>query len=192
MDRSSSAAYQYTSAPSSGVPWGSSDLSAYDDVETVAEAANEQLRTRLSSGTPAAIAESRRIISGLPVGPWNGWCKFTTLQPSASGKYVQVSYQGCNKFAVLQQVLLWADGKDVMQDQHASHLCNNRLCTIRGHITPESPEQNNARKGCRVWVDCPHCPMKLLLCTHNPPCIKYAQGFADMGDLCARGICHAV
>lgn len=191
LDRSSSAAYQYAADPSSG-PWGSSDPAAYDDVETVDEARAEQMKTYLSSGTFQAMTECRLILNKLPVGPMEGWCKPTTLQPSAGGKYAQVSYQGCNKIAILQHVVLWADGLDVINDQHASHLCNNRLCTTRHHVIPESPEQNNARKGCRVWVDCPHCPKKILVCLHNPPCIKYAQGFDDMAHLIANGVCARV
>ena len=41
----------------------------------------------------------------------DGWCRLSTLAPTKEGGYVQVSHGGANKFAVLQEVALWAMGE---------------------------------------------------------------------------------
>jgi hypothetical protein len=118
-----------------------------------------------------------------------GFCKTSTLVPTKVGGYVQVSYGGANKFVVLQELLLWGIGvrRGVPADQ-CSHRCNNRKCTVVGHVCCESVTLNNGRKGCLVFVDCPHCQLKIFVCTHQPTCIKHAPGFSSWEDFVANGL----
>jgi hypothetical protein len=120
----------------------------------------------------------------------SGFCKLTTLKPSKEGGYVQLNYGGANKFAVLQQVLLWARGVTLVEvTDQCSHLCGNPLCTLPEHVCRESPQKNNNRKGCVVWWDCPHgCEKKIFVCRHEPPCIKFVPGYASWEDFVENGI----
>lgn len=120
-----------------------------------------------------------------------GWCELVKLQPTKVGGYIQLSHDGVNKFAVLQEVVLWAGGHE-LAGQQVSHLCHRPACRVVGHVVPESAAENNRRKNCLVWVDCHHCPKKILVCPHRPRCIRYAEGFASMDDLVARGVCNQV
>lgn len=119
-----------------------------------------------------------------------GFCQVATLKPSKEGGYVQLSYDGANKFAVLQEVLLWAKGVtlNVKEGYQCSHLCGNPLCTLPEHVTAESAQKNNARKGCVVWWPCPHCQLKILICRHDPVCIKFVPGFESWAAFLENGI----
>jgi len=60
-------------------------------------------------------------------------------------------------------------------DKHeeASHLCNHTACKSLGHVIWESAMKNQQRKGCQVWVECPHdCGKVIIICPHEPKCIK--------------------
>jgi hypothetical protein len=132
-------------------------------------------------------------------GTSDGWCSVVKLTPSKNDGYAQLSYMGANKFAVLQEVVLWAKGDVIPVSlrgeprKQASHLCKNKLCKTLSHITMEDEILNQRRKGCRVWRDCPHgesdnCRLKLFLCTHEPCCVKFAEGYMDEEDFMANGV----
>jgi hypothetical protein len=116
-----------------------------------------------------------------------GWCWCCLLKPSKEGGYVQISWEGANKFAVLQEVVLWARGGFLGDGEQCSHLCGNPLCMTPGHVIAESELENQRRKGCVAWVECPHCALKINCCCHGvfprsfprSKCIKYCAGFAD-------------
>ena len=99
----------------------------------------------------AALA--RQILSRIPTVP-DGWCKLSTAADTGKG-YSQVSYSGANKFATLQELVLWAGGRakpafsDKTDPNDVSHLCDQRQCTIPSHVVVETKAANNNRKGCR-------------------------------------------
>jgi hypothetical protein len=70
-----------------------------------------------------------------------------------------------------------------------SHLCHNPLCTIPAHVVVESVAANN-RKGCKVWVDCPHegCELKVRVCDHEPMCIRYVEGYETWEEFLRWGL----
>ena len=70
----------------------------------------------------------------------------------------------------------------------ASHLCHNPLCTIPAHVILESVVDNNNRKGCQVWVDCPHCELKIFCCKHRPACVKFCPGYETLEEFLDWGI----
>lgn len=144
---------------------------------------------RLEVGGDPSIAQ--RILDGYPTARTKGWCAEIDLKPSKEGGYIQVSAGGANKFAVLQEVVLWADGKfKVNPSDHVSHLCGNPKCKTVGHMVVEEAEKNNARKGCLVHIGCPHCEKRIFVCAHEPPCIKYAgEKFKNMSEFLEGGIC---
>jgi len=121
-----------------------------------------------------------------------GWCRVVALKESKENGYVQVSWGGVNKFACLQAVVVWANGETLKAGVDASHLCHQKKCVNRAHIIPESTLSNQARKGCRVWVDCNHCSRKVFVCFHQPACIKYCAGFRDHKQFLDEGICKNV
>jgi hypothetical protein len=116
------------------------------------------------------------------------------LKPSKEGGYIQLSWEGANKFAVLQEVVLWAGGGFLGDGEQCSHLCGNPAYMTPGHVVAESELENQRRKGCPVWVDCPHCALKINCCNHTsglrPKCIKYCAGFADTNAFGQSGL-HA-
>jgi len=124
-----------------------------------------------------------------------GWCKLCTLKPSKAGGYIQVSYEGCNKFAMLQQIVLCASGQDVAEGEDCSHRCGNTACMTVGHIKADSSELNQKRKNCLVWVPCPHDCGVILVCQHGEAdgsgcCIKYMADFSSQEDFEANAIAH--
>lgn len=138
----------------------------------------------------------QQALKSVPSSEMSGWCQLTSLRPTKEGGYPQVSFGGANKFACLQSVVMWAAGLDFTMAEgpgdaaeggHASHLCHKPLCMTVGHVVPESAAANNSRKGCLVWIDCHHCAGMILLCTHEPRCIKYREGYSSMEDLLRRG-----
>lgn len=130
---------------------------------------------------------TRQYLNGLTF-QVEGWCWLSTLAPSKEGGYVQVSHGGANKFAVLQEVVLWGEGREVCLGHQASHLCAHSTCFKRGHIVSEEEQANQARRYCMVWVDCPHCSLKIRVCQHVPMCIKFCAGYLDKDDFEARGL----
>lgn len=62
--------------------------------------------------------------------------------------------------------------------QVASHRCGHTVCRTVGHVIWESPEQNESRKDCLVWVQCIHpgCTILHPACEHKPPCIRTIPG----------------
>lgn len=129
----------------------------------------------------------KKILGGLDAIE-DGWCELCTLTPSKEGGYVQLSYGGANKFAMLQEVVLWAGGVTKGYGDQCSHRCCRPLCKVVGHICREDPQKNNERKGCVVWVQCPHCELAILVCPHEPKCIKFTAGFSSWEDFVANGI----
>lgn len=117
----------------------------------------------------------------------DGYCKISKLVPTKEGGYAQVSYGGANKFATLEEVVLWAAGGTKGIGQQCSHRCHKTLCKEVGHVCSESIQKNNERKGCLVWIDCPHCDQKILVCVHEPKCIKFAPGFGSWEDFLENG-----
>src|SRR5687768_16922928 len=160
------------------------------------EVKRQQVRTRVMEDATFAQNILARMVRQ---GEVHGWCTLTRNKPSKSGGYVQVSADGANHFMMLQHIVLCADGQSGMFDQngvlpkgmHASHLCGNTRCMTIGHVHVGSVQANNQRKGCPVWIPCPHvdegCKSPVILaCPHKPVCIKYVGGFASMDDVMAR------
>lgn len=144
----------------------------------------EETRLRLSTNPD----ECRQLLSCLPHTVM-GWCKLCLLQPSKEGGYIQVSWKGANKFATLQEVVLWAGGCSLGPGEQCSHLCCSPACFALGHIIAESEVRNQLRKGCLVWVDCPHCSLKIVVCNHGEEkCIKYCDGYADAVAFSTEGL----
>lgn len=133
-------------------------------------------------------AQCRQLLAGLPFRQ-EGWCRICTLQPSKNNGYIQVSSGGANKFAMLQEVVLWAGGGALSPGEQCSHLCGQPRCMGLDHIIAESELENQRRKGCLVWVDCCHCELKVLVCPHGgKKCVKFCTSFRDAADFEARGV----
>jgi hypothetical protein len=138
----------------------------------------------------------KRLLARLP-STRVGWCDIVSLKPTKSDGYIQVSWEGCNKFAMLQQVVLWAAGYDVLEGEDCSHRCHNTACKTVGHVVSDPTSVNQGRKGCEVqhpclpghgdcyqWT-CPHGTADSFVC-----CIKYAEGFNSHEDFVARSVLH--
>jgi hypothetical protein len=118
-----------------------------------------------------------------------GWCLSSSLAPSKDDGYLQVSWAGVNKLCTLSEVVAVAGGSvRAIAGAQASHLCHNRRCMVEQHVVFESIVANNSRKGCLVWMECPHegCTRLIRLCTHAPPCIKYHEQFSSQEDFLLR------
>jgi len=182
-----------TESGSSFVPPASGDLLALlseVDVNPYSEELRKEAK-RLECISDAAVA--RRILANYRAqARVDGFCWLSPLKPTKTGGYIQVSAEGANKFATLQELMVWAADMDLEPAQQASHLCCQPACTVETHIVPESAEENNHRKNCRVHVDCPHCTRKIVICVHNPLCIKYCPGFATWEDFLRDGVCARV
>jgi hypothetical protein len=104
-----------------------------------------------------------------------------------------------------QDKLAWQDFPDLpsqiteeykyIRKPSSQNLLQIPLCMTPGHVIAESELENQRRKGCVVWVDCPHCVLKINCCCHSggglrPKCIKYCAGFANMGAFGQSGL-HA-
>lgn len=112
------------------------------------------------------------------------------MKPTKKNGYIQVSSGGANKFAMLQEVVLWAGGFELAEGEQCFHRCGQPACLVPGHVIAESELLNQRRKGCLVWVDCPHCALKINVCRHGPDkCILHCEGgFLDSDDFEARGV----
>ena len=164
------------------------DYSAPDVRKDMSSELRELVRDKYSNDPQAASGLIQRyLIAGTPV----GWCVFTHLRVSRC--YAQISADGANKFAILQEVLLWSRGIIKQPGEDCSHLCHNPLCCIAEHIVAEPAEKNQTRKGCLVWVPCPHPAVcgdkKYFLCRHEPYCVKFCEGYRDQAHFLAEGIC---
>lgn len=172
---------------SSFQPVPTSGRHSSDIPDSYGKMADREKREIVSDACRVDSDYAKSVLAPLPA-QLSGWCRLVSLKPTKEGGYVQVSYGGANKFAMLQSVVLWAAGRDITEDgEQASHLCHQPLCKTVGHVVPESAQKNNSRKGCLVWIDCHHCDKKILLCTHAPVCIKYCEGYSSMEDFVQRG-----
>lgn len=185
------------------------------------------LRVRCQAGTRGGTATSRpvpgggqalarQILNGQKVTAF-GWCELIDLVPSKKNGYIQLSWDGANKFATAGEVCLWAQGrskpvendlpKGYALEEHlagvsgqgsleASHRCNHPRCRVWEHVCLESHTANEARKGCIVWVSCsPSCSgcrgeKVILVCPHNPCCIRAHPNFRSLEEFLTNGVCR--
>lgn len=93
--------------------------------------------------------------------------KFTPdlLHPGATGKASQKTY-------LLHKLAMLSAGTLPEGTQHTSHLCDVRECFNAQHLTAESPQEKNSRKGCPGDVTCGDCQQLSYSCPHNPKCIR--------------------
>jgi hypothetical protein len=133
---------------------------------------------------------AQKVLDGYKDFTQDGWCQLVNGKSNKPvGGYIQVSWNGANHVACLQEVVIWSKGEFVGIGQQCSHLCNRSTCKVRDHIVVESELKNQNRKGCVVWTDCLHgCTEKELRCTHDPPCIKYVQGYESQNDFLSKGL----
>lgn len=120
----------------------------------------------------------------------DGWCRITKKVPTKDDGYVQISFHALNKAMCLHNLACARqNGPPPLDASEASHLCGRTRCFNPEHLVWESTRANNLRKGCPVWVDCPHeaCGLKVNCCTHNPPCIKYLPGVKYQDFVSDRG-----
>lgn len=157
--------------------------------------------TKRSEEHEDGIGLCKRVLGRVPF-TVSGWCKLAAMKPSKEDGYIQLSWDGVNKFAVLGEVVVWSKGlqKDAeyklgKSTQDVSHLCNQTRCMNPDHVIIESRADNNSRKGCTAWIQCgPRCrdcdgQRLLLLCTHTPRCVTYHGDYTSQEDLLSRGIC---
>jgi hypothetical protein len=142
------------------------------------------MRTEASSSPALA----RQILGGLDT-KRVGFCPVSGLKPSKDGGYIQLSFDGANKFATLGEVLLWSRGVTLnnVPGSQCSHLCSTPSCTDPNHVVVESAVENNRRKGCAVVWPCSHCSKIYLICSHVPSCIKYIEGYSSWEDFVTNG-----
>lgn len=182
----------------------SSALSPNDDIDF----SNANIQTRLKSELCSLHHESVRaryetdpiaceklIDKYLQRGVRVGWCVSSQLVPSRH--YIQVSVEGANKCMLLHELLCWSRGlKKTVPDEDYSHLCHNPVCCVAAHVVVERAVYNQSRKGCPVWVDCPHPAVcggkKIFLCKHEPACIKFCEKFDDLETFLKEGVCSFV
>lgn len=136
--------------PSSSPP--SSELTEGEGAAEAVELGKVELVLLRLSGQPAL---ARALLEKLPFTP-SGWCQLVTMAPTKSNGYIQLSFEGCNKVVMLQEVVLWAGGSERRGGEQVSHLCCQPSCKTVGHVVSESEALNQRRKGCVPWVKCPH------------------------------------
>lgn len=135
------------------------------------------------------LAILKRSGWGEPVG-WKGKtylkigyeeCVSTTLVPTKPNGYVQASWEGVKPRGCTLNVVActYWNGTKLSEGWQASHLCHNNQCINPVHLTWETVEANNRRKGCAVWRVCAclqctlgGCPKKVWVCHHSPRCVK--------------------
>jgi hypothetical protein len=101
---------------------------------------------------------------------WN-FCVLSDLVPNTH-RYAQPTLFGVKPMVVHKIAYIAANGRPPGDGLEVSHLCNNSLCIKPTHLFAESSLLNNRRKGCPVFVDCPHShpddkPMIIWICTHG-------------------------
>jgi Zinc-binding loop region of homing endonuclease len=164
----------------------------------------DEFRERLAAPTRRSTMTSRRaltnqdlaqkILDGLKT-TTHEWCELSVLQPTKKAGYIQLSKAGFNKFACLQDVVLWAGGYQKLGGQDASHRCSKPACTVVGDVIPESKADNNQRKNCPEAIQCEsscvdcHGSRWILLCPHEPRCKFYVEGFTSEQDFLTNGLC---
>ena len=92
----------------------------------------------------------------------NGQCITWTGSFSKSNGYGQFRFRdprdprGGHRTKTAHRVALMVERKDfdVPSSQHASHLCNNRLCINANHLVFEGSGNNNLRKSCFLNCRC--------------------------------------
>jgi len=120
---------------------------------------------------------------GHPMNPrvHNAGCHISTLTPNNKG-YVQPSLLG--KKPLTLHVLSWLAHNVLGQIPPGcdiSHLCGHSKCFAPDHLRCEPTVDNQRRKNCVVWVDCPHhgicLPGEFIVwvCVHQPYCIKNGE-----------------
>jgi len=142
-----------------------------------------------------------KILSKIPTRE-DGWCRLSTAAPTSSKGYSQVSGEGVNKFATLQELVLWAGGRakpaysGKSDPNDVSHLCDRPACTNPDHVVAETKEANNRRKGCvmavRCSAKCRDCngSKDLFICPHKPSCIRFRDGYASFEEYLENGVCE--
>ena len=142
-----------------------------------------------------------KILSKISTRP-DGWCKLSTAAPTSSKGYSQVSGEGVNKFATLQELVLWAGGgakpafSDKTDPNDVSHLCDRPACTVPSHVVVEAKDANNRRKGCvmavRCSAKCRDCngSKDLFICPHTPSCVRFRDGYASFEEYLRNGVCE--
>jgi hypothetical protein len=128
------------------------------------------------------------LLSHLPI-VQHGWCKLVDhatngpptdkeLPVTEKEGYVQLTHGGCNHFLLLHHAVAMLSTFTLKHEDHdASHLCHFTCCSTVGHVIWEHKKLNQQRKGCAVWVNCPHgCKKKVNACVHEPRCIKTIDG----------------
>jgi len=95
-----------------------------------------------------------------------------SMKVSNQKGYVQLCLDGM--YFCVHVVAFWEkEGKGPAEGFHVSHLCHNPACFNPDHLISESSKDNNSRKGCLVWIPCPHCKNSVIgICPHQPSCIK--------------------
>lgn len=181
--------YTYSSP---GAPASSPSLQLTDEILDLGDGdVRRDLVLAQVLGDPAAAQEL--LARYRPRATRSGWCLLSGHQPSKDDGYVQLSWRGVNKLCTLPEVVAHAGGSVRMfAGAQASHLCHERRCMVEGHVVYESAQANNRRKGCRVWMACPHatCPLLIRLCSHMPACIKWHPGYGTQADFLRRARFH--
>jgi hypothetical protein len=165
--------------------------SSFQSTVPLSEAENESEVTRMRLILESDKNKCLELLKGIKKWHTEGWCELVDMVPSKDDGYIQLSYRGVNKVAILQHVVVWSKGDFLRRpDDQVSHLCHHPSCRKSEHVVIESAGENNRRKNCLVWIVCPHHPdSKIIVCQHSPRCIKFAEGFSSMDDLNARGNC---
>ena len=173
------------------------------DRKPAAQTAHE-FRERLAAPTGRSTMTSRRaltnqelaqtILDGLKTTTYE-WCELSVLKPTRKEGYIQISKAGFNKFACLQDIVLWAGGFQKLEGEDASHRCSKPACTVVGDVIPESKLDNNRRKNCPEAIpcesNCVDCDGSgwILLCPHVPRCKFYIEEFTSEQDFLVNGLC---
>ncbi|KAF5550146.1 UDP-n-acetyl-D-mannosamine 6-dehydrogenase [Fusarium phyllophilum] len=136
---------------------------------TPQEARAEMRRLFETPSTRSARKIEDRIVNA---SSRDGFCRISTKVPNNSDRYIQVSENVANKFALLHQVLAWSRGFHADESQHISHLCSKPKCLGAAHVALETPLVNNSRKNYGLVAKCLHCGKFVKTCTHEPTCVR--------------------
>jgi hypothetical protein len=128
--------------------------------------AKKKARSMLSD-----VNERRRVLDGeLSRADRSSSCWLSHLKPNTKG-YCQPSMNG--RKVITLHVLSYMHYKgELSKGMQVSHLCGHRNCFNPEHLVLETAQVNNQRKGCLVWVMCPDCNRVIVVCPHNPQCVK--------------------